>query len=72
MTDIADEDYEYAYSENDDEDETGMDIVDFGDELVSPTHKKAKHNQKFPSITPRNSDAHSDVGLLSSLDMSEH
>jgi hypothetical protein len=69
-TEIPDEDYEYDYSENEDDDEAGMDIDDEEDELVSPTHKKAKHNQKSPSITPRNSDSHAHGSLLDSLDMS--
>jgi hypothetical protein len=73
-TEVSDEDYEYDYSDNDEDEDVVMDVNDepnssSAEELVSPTHKKAKHAQKSPSIYPRNSDAHVHLALLDSLDM---
>ena len=65
--------YEYAYSDNNEDENAEMDVNDGDfedDELPSTTHKNAKHTQKSPSITPRNSDAHMQMALLDSLDMS--
>jgi len=70
--DLSDEEYEYAYSDNDEDEDAVMDVDDADsdeEELVSPTHKKAKHAQKSPSITPRTSDVHMHMALLDSLDM---